>query len=101
VNAHMARKFGGDARRMRAESAQSFARLLGVNTSPWTAIEEASFENFAVALAPVHDFSSWTRDEKGALVQIIRAKTARDEMHYLHLTQKHGRLRHALLKIGS
>jgi len=97
----MARKFGGDARRMRAESAQSFARLLGVNTSPWTAIEEASFENFAVALAPVHDLSSWKHKEKEALVDTIRAKTARDEMRYLHLTQKHERLRDALLKIGS
>jgi len=101
VNAHMARKFGGDARRMRAESARSFARLLGVSTSPWTAIEKASFENFAVALAPVHDLSSWTREEKDALLQIIRAKTARDEMRYLYLTQNHERLRDALLKIGS
>ena len=101
VNAHMARKFGGDARRMRAESARSFARLLGVNTSPWTALEKASFETFAIVSALVRDLPSWTRKEKESLVQIIRAKPARDEMRYLHLTQKHERLRHALLKIGS
>jgi len=32
--------------------------------------------------------SSWGRDEKDALVKLIRAKTDRDEMRYLHLTQK-------------
>ena len=101
VNAHMARKFGGDARRMRSESARSFALSLNVNTSPWSALEKASFENFAVALAPVYDRSSWTREEKDALLQIIRAKAARDEMKFLHLTQKHERLRDALLKMGS
>ncbi len=101
VNAHMARKFGGDAGRMRAESARSVARILGVNTSPWSALEKASFENFAVALAEVHNLSSWTREEKDALLQIIRAKAARNEMRYLHLTQQHKRLRDTLLKIGS
>ena len=101
INARMARKFGGDARRMRAESARLMARILNVNASPWSALEKATFENFAVALAPVHDLSLWTCEEKDSLVQIIRAKPARDEMRYLHLTQKHARLRDALLKIGS
>jgi hypothetical protein len=97
----MARKFGGDARRMRAESARSMALNLNVNTSPWSVLEKASFENFAVALAPVHYLSSWTREEKDVLSQIIRAKAARNEMKFLHLTQKHERLRDALLKMGS
>src|SRR5712692_3740664 len=101
VNAYMARKFGGDARRMRSESARSMALSLNVNTSPLSALEKASFENFAVALAPVHDLSSWKREEKDALLQIIRAKAARNEMKFLHLTQKHERLRDALLKMGS
>jgi hypothetical protein len=101
VNAHMARRFGGDVRRMRAESARSMARILGVNTSPWSALEKTSLENFAVTLALVRDLSSWTREEKDALVQIIRAKEACDEMKFLHLTQTHTRLRDALLKTGS
>src|SRR6266550_2355658 len=101
ANAQMAREFGGDSRRMRAESARSMARILKVNTSPWSVVEKLSFQNFAIALAPVHDLSSWKHKEKEALVDTIRAKTARDEMGYLHLTQKHERLRDALLKIGS
>ena len=101
VNAHMARKFGGDARRMRAESARSMARILSANSTPWSTPEKTSLENFAVAFALVGDLFSWTRKEKDALVQIIRAKAARDEMKFLHLTQTHARLRDALLKMGS
>ena len=100
VNAGMARLFGGDARRQRAESARALARTLGMGTSG-TAIEPASLEKFALALELVRDLSSWTREEKDALAQIIRAKAARDEMKYQHLMQKHERLRNALLKMGS
>jgi hypothetical protein len=97
----MAHKFGGDARRMRAASARRAAKILSVDTSKWSALEKISFENIATALALVRDLSTWTREEKDALVKIIRAKTARDEMRYLHLMQKHERLRDALLRIGS
>jgi hypothetical protein len=64
-------------------------------------LERASFENFALVLGLVPEFSSWTREEKEALVQVIRARAARDEMRYLHLMQRHSRLRAALLKLGS
>ena len=100
VNARMARKFAGDSQRMRSESVQAVAKALAANTTPWTALEKASCENFAVALTLVPDLTSWTREEKDALVEIIRAKIKPDEMRYLHLTQKHRRLRKALLKAG-
>jgi len=101
VNALMASDFGGDARLMRSSKARAVARILEANTSSWTALEKASLENLAVALTPVRDLASWTRDEKNALTEIIRAKGARDEMKFLHLTQKHTRLRDALLTVGS
>jgi hypothetical protein len=101
VNARMARAFAGDSRRMRAEAARAAAQILGANLSSWTALERTSFENFAVVLALVPDLPSWRREEKDALVKIIRSKTARDEMRYLHLMQKHDRLRQAVLKLGS
>jgi hypothetical protein len=43
---------------------------------------------------------TWTRDEKEDLIRIIRAKTKPDEMLYLHLTQRHERLREALLRMA-
>lgn len=101
VNRRMAREFAGESGRMREACARSVARSLGVQPSKWGALERASFENFALVLGLVPELSSWTSEEKEALVQVIRAKAARDEMRYLHLMQRHPRLRAALLKIGS
>ena len=101
VNRRMAREFGGESGRIREASTRSVARNLGVQPSKWGALERASFENFALMLALVPELSSWTREEKETLVQVIRAKAARNEMRYLHRMQRHDRLREALLKLGS
>jgi len=100
VNRRMARECQGDSGRIRKESVRSVARILGVNTSSWTSSERVSFENFAVVLALVPGLRSWKREEKEALVRIIRSKSKTDEMVYLHLTQRHERLREELLKLG-
>jgi hypothetical protein len=101
VNRHMARHFNGDSMRIRQESVRAIARILGVTPSSWTHLEQASFDNLAVVLALVPDLSVWTDAHKQAVVQIIRGKSKPDEMLYLHLTQRHDRLREALLKLGS
>lgn len=110
VNRRMARDFGGDAVLMREHSRRALERILsvkidhvrsGVSTSSWTPLEKAAFENFALVLADVPGLRAWTREEKEDLVRIIRAKAKRDEMLYLHLTQRHRRLRKALLTLGS
>src|SRR6266849_6082307 len=111
VNRRMARDFGGDAVLMRERSTRALERILNVkiesvrsgivSTSSWTPLEKAAFENFALVLADVPGLRAWTREEKEDLVRIIRAKGKRDEMLYLHLTQRHRRLRKALLTIGS
>ncbi len=101
VNRRMAREFQGDSSRIRKESARSVSRILGVGPSSWSELERASFENYALVLALIPDLSSWKREEKDALVEIIRAKAKPDEMVYLRLTQRHEKLRDALLKLGS
>jgi hypothetical protein len=101
VNRRMAREFQGDSSRMRKESVRSVARILGIDASPWTPSERATFENAVMLLALVPGLRSWKRDEKDALVRIIRSKSKADEMLYLHLTERHERFREALLKLGS
>src|ERR1700690_241975 len=100
VNQRMARDFGGDADRMREQSRRALGGSLAVSISRWKPLERAPFENFALVLTAVPGLSGWTREEKEDLVRIIRAKTKPDEMLYLHLTQRHGRLREALLAGG-
>lgn len=99
VNRHMAREFGGDASRMRVHAVRALERTLGVSTSSWTPLEKVAFENFALILAEVTDLREWMREEKADLLRIIRAKAKPNEMLYLHLTQRHGRLRKALLTV--
>jgi hypothetical protein len=101
VNRRMAREFQGDSDRIRKESVRSVARMLKVDTSSWTSPERASFENLALVLALVPALASWTREQKEALVRLIRSKSKADEMVYLHLTQRHERFREALLRLGS
>jgi hypothetical protein len=105
VNRRMARDFGGDAVLMREHSRRALERILfpksGISTSSWTSLEKAAFENFALVLADAPGLRAWTREEKEDLVLIIRAKAKPDEMLYSHLTQRHARLRKALLRLGS
>jgi hypothetical protein len=104
VNRRMAREFGGDAGLMREHSRRALERILFPRkggTSSWTALEKAAFENFALVLTQVPGLHAWTGEEKEDLIRIIRAKARPDEMLYLHLTQRHERLRRALLRMGS
>ncbi len=101
VNRRMAKEFQDDSHHMRKESVRAVARILGVDTSSWTSSERASFENFAMVLALVPSLRDWKREDKEALLQIIRSKNKADEMLYLHLTQRHDRLREALIELGS
>ena len=101
VNRRMAKEFQGDSARIRLESARNVSRILAVDPSSWSELEQASFENFALVLALIPDLSSWKREEKDAVVEVIRSKAKPDEMLYLHLTQRHEKFRDALLKLGS
>jgi hypothetical protein len=101
VNRRMAREFGGDAAAMRGKSGRTLERALRVHTSSWTALEKATFENFALVLGSASGLQNWTREEKEELVRVIRAKAMPDEMLYLHLSQRHERLRNELLRVGS
>jgi hypothetical protein len=101
VNRRMARDFGGDAKRIREHATRALQKLLGVTTSSWTPREKSAFENFALVLADKPGLRGWAREEKESLLELIRAKTKPDEMLYLRLTQRHERLRRALLLLGS
>jgi hypothetical protein len=79
VNRRMAGKFAGDARRMR----------------------RASGDGLKLVISLIPDLARWPAAEKAALARILEAKTAREEVRYLTLMQKHQRLRTALLALGS
>jgi len=101
INRRMAAKFQGESASIRPTASAWLARLLEEKVSSLTPQQQASFENFALVLSLVPSLSSWSGEEKRALLKIIRAKSAANEMHYARLLQKHRRLREALLELGS
>ena len=101
VAREMGDRFRGDALRMRRASLSSVSRALGVNAAGWGEAEQCAFGNLALVLSLIPRLSQWTVDEKKALVSIIRAKAGAQESKYLHLLQKHHRLRDEIIRLGS
>jgi hypothetical protein len=101
VNHRMARVFDGDSQKIRQASAAAVTRALEINTTRWTSAQQQALENWSLVLALIPDLARWTPDEKRQLVKILRAKSAPNEMSYIHQTQHHPRLRDALLRLGS
>ena len=101
VNRRMAREFDGDSQRIRRASVTKVSRALGVNLSRWSLGERHAFENWALLLALIPDLSRWSPPQKRDTARVIRAQAGPNEMRYLHLTQKHPRLRGELLRLGT
>jgi hypothetical protein len=72
-----------------------------VNPARWTQIQRQSLETWSLVLPLIPDLPRWSLKEKRQLIKIIRAKSAINEMLYLRLTQRHARLRSAILRLGS
>jgi hypothetical protein len=100
VQRQMAAKFNGSAERMRDTATKRLAEVLGISTGSRRNSELVALRDFAVLLGLV-DPERWTSVEKQRLVQIIEAKTGRDEAGYLKLMQKHQRLRKEMIRLGS
>jgi hypothetical protein len=101
VNRRMAREFRGDAEAIRRASEKSVARKLDVRPERWQELEQCAFGDFALVLDLIPDLTRWTPAERDGVVEIIRAKAGRSETRYLRLSQRHSRLRAALIRLGS
>jgi len=97
----MAHEFSGDAARIREASVTEVTRDLNLNQSRWTAAERRSLENWSLVLALIPALARWSAEEKRDVIGIIRSQSGGNEMLYLRRTQRHGRLREELLRLGS
>ena len=101
VQRYMARRWGGDAGRMRTGTAAAVSRVLGVRADSWTESARRVLDALAPVLALIPDLGRWTPAEKRALVRIIRAKAGATEAGYLRLMRRHAKLRDAIVRLGS
>jgi hypothetical protein len=101
INRRMSRHFNGDSRKIRQSSTAAITRALKIKLTNWTQLQIESLENWSLILALIPNLARWTPEEKLQLTKIIRAKSAPNELPYLHQTQHHPRLRAELLRLGS
>jgi hypothetical protein len=101
VNQHMAENFAGNLEAFRNAAVEALARNLRQSMHGQHGPAKRAAENFAMALSLVPELRSWSSSERGLLIDIVRAKSGRDEMRYLHLLQQHDKLRRAMLRLGS
>lgn len=92
VQREMARRFDGDALRMRRAVEKLLAQTLGASVTS---------SDLTLVLSLIPDLKRWAADEKEAALRIMNAKNGPEEMRYLRLMQKHFKLRKALIKLGS
>jgi hypothetical protein len=100
VQKRMAGDFGGDAQRIRADSADFIKRALDLDTRRWSEPELRVFESFALVLAMIPGVARWNASEKKLAARIVSAKARGDEALYLRLMQGHERMRAALIGFG-
>jgi hypothetical protein len=91
VERAMAERFEGNSERFRRAARLHATRHLGV--------ESSSGLTFVLSLIP--ELPRWRKEEKLAAAEILQAKRIADEARYLHLMQRHPRLRAAFLRLGS
>lgn len=96
-----ARRFEGDTAKMAEECARRVERVAGFSTRSWSELERRVLAGMAPLLTLIPDLPEWNGDEFRLLEKIIRSKAGRDENRHLRLTQRHGKLRAGLLRIGS
>jgi len=101
VNRRMAREFGGDPETIRTSSTARVGRRLGADLVSWKGEARKAAGSLALVLDLIDDLGRWSREEKDLTLQILRAKSAREETAYLRAMRRHRRLRDAMLKLGS
>jgi hypothetical protein len=101
VQRRMSERFRGQAQAMRTSSMRRVARALDIRPLEWSQYEQRAFSDWALLLSLIPGLARWSRDERVALVNLIRAKAAAEETGYLRLLQQHSKLRDAIIKLGS
>ena len=85
---------GRSAARFRQIAAMRVAKALGMRSG-------VGDGGLVLALSQIPDLARWSPVERKAVVEVMLAKSGRDEARYLALLRGHARLRAALLRLGS
>ena len=101
VQRRLAQQSRGSERKLRQAFVTSVSQALRLKPTDLSASGQHVFSELALVLAMLPDLSRWSKEEKSAIKQIVRAKTGTDELRYLKLLQRNQKLRDGLRAIGS
>ncbi|HSO73772.1 MAG TPA: hypothetical protein VLU47_02960, partial [Blastocatellia bacterium] len=101
VQRRLSKQLGDGERKLRQALVTSVAHALGVKPTDLSASEHRVFSDLALVLAIIPGLSRWSKEEKIAIKQIVRAKAGADEARYVRLLQRHKKLRDGVRTIGS
>jgi hypothetical protein len=96
----LAPRFGADRESALVACAAEAAGRLGTGPAPdWSASERQAWSSWA-PLVPLLGVEAWSAPERGALVEVIRAKGGRREADFVRRFDAHARLRAALRRLA-
>jgi hypothetical protein len=101
IQRRLAQQSPGSEQKIRQAFVTSVSKALRVKPTDLSASGHRVFSDLALVLAMIPDLSRWSKEEKSALKQIVRAKTGTDELRYVKLLQRNRKLRDGLRAIGS
>jgi len=97
----LGRRFAHAPGRGLEAAAEAAAERLGAGPGRgWGAGERLAFARWAPLVLALPRWSSWSRDERLALVDVIRAKGGRRESDFVHRFDAHPRLRRAVATLA-
>jgi hypothetical protein len=95
-------RFGADRERALAACTKEVRRLLSLRSlRGWTPDERTILERWSPLVLALGGIQRWPREDRRALVNVIRAKAGRREEDYAALLTEHTRLRKALLRLAA
>ncbi|MBT8086604.1 MAG: hypothetical protein KJO46_01155 [Gammaproteobacteria bacterium] len=94
---YVSRRFGSQREDGASQCSEELGRALGVESvADWPADEQLMWHRLSPVIAAIADVEEWPRKDRGALVDVIRAKGGVHEKNYLALFDAHKRLRRAV-----
>jgi hypothetical protein len=102
VTRHIARRFGGDRAAAERDATARVARAVGARDwQRWPAERRHGFAQLALVAALIPGLEGWTPSERGALLEVMRAKGGPSEAAYARRLGAHPRLQRALAALAA
>ena len=94
---YVSKRFGSRREEGARRCAQELATALGVDSiSNWPADEQLMWQRLSPVIAAITDVRDWPKEDRAALVDVIRTKGGVHEKDYVALFDAHKRLRRAV-----